>query len=185
VTRPMPGGRRRVDRVLAPDFMDDLAELPLADLRSRRLDAEQEEADLSFLRRMLHGRIDIVQAEQRRRDPGYEGGSVIDELTGILTDVQRTTRGLGRHMSVEPSRVDEHRRVAEQLVGDSVISDVAARTEVELASALEALRAHEHEVSEVRRQVQDVVDALSAELTRRYRDGAATVDELLAEQAKP
>jgi hypothetical protein len=163
--------------------MAGLTDLPLAELRSRRLDAEQEEADLSFLRRMLHGRIDIVRAEQRHRAPGFKGGSVIDELTEILTDVQRTTRGLGRHMSVEPSRVDEHRRVAEQLVGDSVVSDVAARSDDELAAALEALRAHENEVSEVRRQVQDVVDELSGELTRRYREGAATVDELLVDRS--
>ena len=176
----MPGGRRRVDRVLADDFLVGLTEMPLTDLREHRKDAEQEEADLSYLRRMLHGRIDIVQAEQRRRDPAYSGGSVIDELTAILTDERPTTRGLGRHLSVEPSRVDEHRRAVEQIVADAVISDVSGRSDDELSEALVALRAHESEVSDVRRQVQGVVDTLSEELARRYREGAASVDELLA-----
>lgn len=177
--RPMPGGRRRIDRVLADDFLDAVSGLSLPDLRERRKDAEQEEADLSYLRRMLHGRIDIVQAEQRRRDPAYVGGSVIDELTAILTDDHRTTRGLGRHMSVKPSRVDEHRRTVEALVADTVISDVGARSEDELADALATLQAHEAEVSDVRRLVQHAVDQLSEELARRYREGDASVDELL------
>lgn len=178
--KPMPGGRRRVDRVLGEGFLDGLADLSLDDLRDRRRDAEQEEVDLSYLRRMLHGRIDLVEAEQRRRDPGYTGGSVIDELTAILTDDQRSTRGLGRHLAVEPSRVDEHRRAVEALVADTFISDVGGQSDQELVGALERLRAAEREVSEVRRQVQAVVDALSDELARRYRDGAASVDELLA-----
>jgi len=108
MTRPMPGGRRRVDLVLAADFLDGLPELPLSELRAKRREAEQEEADLSYLRRMLHGRISIVQAELRHRDPESDSGSVVDELSSILGDEQRSTRGLGRHLTVEPSRVDEH-----------------------------------------------------------------------------
>jgi hypothetical protein len=177
MTRPMPGGRRRVDHVLAPDFLDGLAELPLPELRAKRREAEQEEADLSYLRRMLHGRISIVQAELRHRDPASGSGSVVDELSSILGDEQRSTRGLGRHLTVEPSRVDEHRE--EQIIADAVISDVSARTDDELRDALARLAAHEAEVSEVRRSVQNVMDTLSAELTNRYRDGSASVDELL------
>ncbi len=181
VIKPMPGGRRRVDRVLAPDFAADLAQLSLADVRERRRDAEQEEVDLSYLRRLLHGRIDLVSAEQRRRDPAYQGGSVIDELTTILTDERRTTRGLGRHLGIEPSRVAEHRRAVEALVADAFVSDVQGRSDDELAAALDRLHAAEAEVSEVRREVQAVVDALSDELGRRYREGAASVEELLVD----
>ncbi len=180
MTRPMPGGRRRVDHVLAPEFLAGLAELPLADLRTRRHEAEQEEADLSYLRRMIHGRMSIVEAELRRRDPASTSGSVVDELSQILGDEQRSTRGLGRHLTVEPSRVDEHRRGEEKIIADAVISDVSARTDDELRDALVRLGEHESEVSEVRRAVQHVMDTLSAELTARYRDGSASVDELLA-----
>jgi len=180
MTRPMPGGRRRVDHVLAPEFLAGLAELPLADLRARRHEAEQEEADLSYLRRMIHGRISIIEAELRRRDPASTGGAVVDELSQILGDEQRSTRGMGRHLTVEPSRVDEHRRGEERIIADAVLSDVAARTEAELRDALVRLAEHEAEVSQVRRDVQHAVDTLSAELAARYRDGSASVDELLA-----
>jgi hypothetical protein len=176
----MPGGRRRVDHVLAPEFLEGLSDLPLADLRARRREAEQEEADLSYLRRMLHGRMSIIEAELRHRDPDVVSGPVVDDLASILGDEQRSTRGLGRHLTVEPSRVDEHRRSEEQIIADAVMSDVAARTDAELRDAMERLAAHEVEVSEVRREVQKAMDTLSAELTARYRDGSATVDELLA-----
>ncbi|HWR48122.1 MAG TPA: aerial mycelium formation protein, partial [Pseudonocardiaceae bacterium] len=66
------GGRRRIDRVLDPGYVAGLAELGLGEVRTRRDDAAQEETDLSYLRRLLHARIDIVRAEQRRR---REGGS--------------------------------------------------------------------------------------------------------------
>lgn len=181
MTRPMPGGRRRVDRVLAPEFLADVPELSLAELRERRREAEQEEADLSFLRRMLHGRIAIVEAELRRRDPSGEvHGTVLDELNAILADDGRSTRGSGRHITVEPSRVDEHRRDVEAIVADAVISDVGARSDGELRDALARLAEHEAAVSEVRREVQAVMDALSAELGGRYRDGSASVEALLS-----
>ncbi len=183
MTRPVPGGRRRVDRVLAADFATDLGDLSLQDLRARRKDAEQEEADLSFTRRMLHGRMDIVRAELARR--GGEGGetSLVDGLSAILGDEERSTHGLGRHITVEPSRVDEHRRDVEQAIADAVVSDVEARSDDELRDALVRLQEYEGEVSTTRRQVQGVMDALSAELTARYRDGSASVDELLAPEA--
>lgn len=183
MTRPMPGGRRRVDKVLDLEFLTQLDTLTLAELRSRRHEAEQEEADLSYLRRMIHGRIAIVEAEIRRRDPGSSGESVLDQLSTILGDEQRTTRGSGRHLTVEPSRVDEHRRSEEQIIGDAILSDVEARTDAELRDALARLATHESEVSDVRRQVQGAMDALSAELTSRYRDGSASVDELLMPEA--
>jgi hypothetical protein len=48
-----------------------LGPLSLAELRALRRDAQQEEADLSYLRRLLQGRIDILQAELacRRSSP--------------------------------------------------------------------------------------------------------------------
>jgi hypothetical protein len=176
----MPGGRRRVDLVLAPEFVVGLADLSLDELRARRHEAEQEEADLSFLRRMLHGRIDLVSAELRRRDPDSDDGPLIDDLGAILGDEQRSTHGLGRHITVEPSRVDEQRREEEKAASDAITSDVEARSDAELREALVRLRQHEAEVSQVRREVQRVMDTLSAELTERYRSGSASVDELLS-----
>ena len=80
MTEPMPGGRRRIDRVLAPGYLDGLKSLPIEEVRSLRQDAEQEETDLSYLRRMLQGRIDLVRAELGNREAGSASSSVLEQL---------------------------------------------------------------------------------------------------------
>ena len=179
---PTPrAGNRRIDRVLAADYLDGLQGLPLADVRQLRADAEQEEVDLSYIRRMIQGRIDIVRAEVERR--GGVDGSLVERLASILADEQRApARGLGRHSTLEPSRAAEHRRYVEQLVHDADLSDVTTSTDDELSSALQVLAAEEQKLSGKRREVQAVMDACSAEITRRYREGEADVSALLPAQ---
>ena len=106
MTGPIAGGRRRIDRVLADDFLADVENADLDRLRELRHEADQEDADLSYIRRLLQGRIDIVDAELRRRAPGGEDISIVDQLAQILADDTRSTRGVGRHLNVEPSRVE-------------------------------------------------------------------------------
>lgn len=181
MTTPMPGGRRRIDHVLAEDFLAGLEGLELDDVRARRREAEQEEADLSYVRRMLQGRSDILRAELSRRAGGAGEGKVVEHLAGILADQGRSDHGLGRFLTVEPSRVDEHRRAVEQVIADVGVSDVEGRSDDDLRAALARLEEYEHRVSENRKQVQQVMDALTAEITRRYRTGAAHVEDLLTE----
>ncbi|NIH77823.1 RsiG family protein [Amycolatopsis viridis] len=174
-----PGGRRRIDRVLDPAYVRGLAELSLEQLRARRDEAAQEETDLSYLRRLLHARIDIVRAEQERRRSG--GSSIVDQLATILSDnALRPARGSGRHQQLEPSRAGEYRRQAEALVGNADLTDVGALSDAKLAGTLEDYRGEEASVSLRRREVQDVVDQLNAEIAARYARGSANVDDLLA-----
>lgn len=177
-----PPGNRRIDRVLAVGYLEGLQDLPLADVRALRGEAEQEEVDLSYLRRMMQGRLDILRAELNRRD-GATSGTLVESLAAILADEPRApARGLGRHSAVEPSRTDSHRRYLEALVADVDRSDVAVRSTDELAHAMRTLSEEEQSLSAQRRAVQGVMDTCSAELTRRYRDGEADAGALLAEQ---
>lgn len=175
-----PGGHRRIDRVLADGYLDGLAAMPLAEVRELRDEAEQEEADLSYLRRMLQGRVDIIKAELSRRNGDLgDSGSIIDQLPRILADERSPARGLGRHTVIEPSRVDEHRRLVERLVGDSDLSALAGRTADQLEATLARFGDHERQISEQRHAVQGVLDACAHEITRRYREGEADVSALL------
>jgi hypothetical protein len=174
------GRHRRIDRVLADDYLEGLATLPLEKLRELRHEAEQEEVDLSYLRRVLQGRLDILRAELARRSGG--GGDLVDSLAQILTDDNGGTpspRGLGRHATMEPSRADSHRRHVEQLIADVDLSNPEAHDDASLQRVLETLEREEQDVSDKRRQVQSVMDACTAEITRRYRDGEADVSDLL------
>lgn len=180
-----PGGRRRIDRVLAPDYVADLERLDLTEVRARRDDAAQEETDLSYLRRILHARIDIVRAELRRRASG--GASIVDQLATILADnAVGPAMGSGRHQNMEPSRAEAHRRHVEALVSDADLSDVANLPDERLALALRTYEAEEASVSTRRREVQVVMDLLNEQIAGRYRSGTASVDDLLAaESARP
>jgi len=183
MTEPMPGGRRRIDHVLGEGFLADLDSSDLDDIRSRRREAEQEEADLSYVRRMLQGRMDILRAELSRRSGGSGGDEqLVDHLARILSDDARADHGLGRFLSVEPSRVDEHRRAVEQVISDIGVSEVEGHSDDDIRASLQRLEELERGVSEARQRVQKVMDALTMEITRRYRSGAASVDDLLAER---
>lgn len=176
-------GTRRIDRVLAEDFLSDIRSVELSELRELRGEAEQEEVDLSYIRRMVQGRLDVIRAELNRRD-GKGSGSLVEDLAAILADEPRgPARGLGRHVTVEPSRADSHRRYVEALVADVDLSDVGARSTDELAHAMRTLSEEEQALSGKRREVQTVMDAVSAEITRRYRDGEADVGTLLGESS--
>ena len=175
-------GNRRIDRVLAEDFLNGLPAQSIEDIRSLRRDAEQEEADVSYVRRMLQGRIDIISAELERRRGG-SGASLVDALPRILADDRGEPHGLGQYKNVEPSRVDQHRRRVEALVADVDISNVTAHSDDQLNTALAKLQAEETDTSETRRRIQIVVDACAAEITRRYREGEAVVEDLLPSES--
>ena len=177
----IPGGNRRIDRVLAEDYLSGLPDRPLEELRAMRTEAEQEETDLSYLRRLLQGRLDILQAEVDRRAGRGPGGSLLEALPGILADAggPAAPHGMGRHVTVEPSRVDSHRRYVEALVADTDLSDPGRHDDAALSRLVDVLEREEAAVSGRRRAVQAVMDACTAELTRRYRDGDANVSDLL------
>jgi hypothetical protein len=179
-TQDAPGGNRRIDRVLGDGYVAGIEALSLADLRARRDEAEQEETDTSYLRRLVQGRIDILRAELARRT-GDGHGSLLADLPQILGEhsPRSAPRGLGRHTTLEPSRADEHRRYVEALVADVDLSDVTARTDEELRTALGVFEREESDLSDKRRRIFGVLDAFSAEITRRYRDGEADVSDLL------
>jgi hypothetical protein len=171
-----------IERILEPGFVAGLGGLGLGEVRARRDLAAQEETDLSYLRRLLHARIDIVRAEQRRRQEG-SSAPVVAELAAILAEnAIAPATGSGRHQTLQPSQDEAHRRHIEALVADVDLSDVGSLSAHQLADALAAYQTEETSVSRRRREVQRVVDTCNAEIGSRYARGTASVDELLAEQ---
>lgn len=167
--------------MLGPGYLDGVTTKPLSEVRALRDEAAQEETDLSYLRRLLHARIDIVRAEQIRR---AENGpfSVVEQLTAILSrNAVGPAMGSGRYQTMEPSRAEARRRHVEALVSDVDLSDVTSRSDAELIEAAAGYAEEEASVSSRRREVQGVVDLLNEEIARRYREGRASVDDLLAQ----
>ena len=184
---PVAGGDRRIDRVLDPAFVAGLGSLGLDELRARRDLAEQEEADASYLRRLLHGRLDILRAELRRRAEGGDRdvGELLGRLPSILADSRQASFNALPRVLV-PSRADQHRRRVERLVSDETLARLPELDGDQLEEVIDTLAAEETRVSAARKAIQRVLDQLRAELTARYQHGSADVSELLrSEAAKP
>ncbi|MER7515233.1 ABC transporter substrate-binding protein [Streptomyces sp. NPDC126499] len=178
-------GRPPVQRTAEPGLPDrpqpDLAALRLPELRALRREAQGDEADLSYVRRMLQGRIDILRAElARRSDPE---APVLDRLSEILADTPSRPGAVARsarHVTLSTPRSDEYRRLAAEMLSEVELSDLTARTDEELHTAMGRLAGYEQQVSRRRQQLQRTADDCSAEIARRYREGEAQVDDLLA-----
>ncbi|MFE5209065.1 aerial mycelium formation protein [Streptomyces sp. NPDC056600] len=170
-----------------PPALAPVAGLPMAEIRALRRRALAEETDLSYLRRLLQGRIDILRAELGRRGPGggagqgpaVELGPVMERLPEILRDAPARHPSSARHVTFSAPRSEEYRREAAGMLDEVGLSDLAARTDVELRVALARLVRHERGVSSRRQDLQRTADACGAELARRYREGEAQVDDLL------
>lgn len=171
-----------------------LTGLSLPELRTLRRDAQRDEADLSYVRRLLQGRIDILRAELAHRSPQPAapvavpagalpavpaGAPVVDRLPEILTDAPARTRSSARHVTVGTPYGEECRLLAAEMLGEVELSDLQARTDPELDTAMGRLVRYERQVSRRRQRLQRTVDDCSAEITRRYREGEAQVDELV------
>ncbi|MBW3619854.1 MAG: aerial mycelium formation protein [Actinobacteria bacterium] len=176
-------GQRRIDHIQAEGYLADLELRDTDEIRRMRDECEEEESGISYARRVLQGKLDIVRAEVvRRRDAGsVTAASVLEGLPGILggDDV-----GSGRPATrvtrfLVPPSVQHHRRTVDQLADDTVLAKLRDRSDEELAELVERMAEKERELSSLRRLLLDRIDALQAELTRRYKSGAANVSELL------
>jgi hypothetical protein len=182
--KPTPAGGAAVDALLDPAFLENATRQPMSEVRRLRREAEQEEVNLSYTRRLLQGRLDIVRRELQRRADN-DGRSLVDLLPEILAEKGRgPAHGLGRHQTVQPHAPEEYESWVNSLTGGIDMSDIADLTDAKLQKAAKSLAEAESGLSERRRGVQQVMDSLAAELGRRYRDGEADVAQLLADEGR-
>ncbi|UCM89611.1 RsiG family protein [Streptomyces marincola] len=156
----------------------ELRRLRLPELRELRRAAQREEAELSFVRRLLQGRIDILQAERRRR--AAHAPALLDQLPRILADGPSRQRSSARHVTLGTPASEEYRLLAEEVLGEVELSDLTALDDDVLRDALGRLARCEAEVSRRRQALHRTADGCGAEIARRYREGEAQVDDLLA-----
>ena len=156
-----------------------LSGLGLPELRVLRRDAQRDEADLSYVRRLLQGRIDILRAELARRGGGAAPDGVMERLPEILRDPPARQRSSARHVTLGTPHGEEYRRLAAEMLAEVELSDLQARTDEELGAGMGRLVRYEQQVSRRRQELQRTADDCSAEIARRYREGEAQVDDLL------
>ena len=171
------------DELLATTLIDDLAHQPIEGVRALRDECVRVETGLSYARRLVQGPLDIVELELRRRSAGEahsELSALIDELPEVLSANTRSG-GNGRLATeLEPSDFPaEVIAEIDSLVGDGQLGEIPTLEDTDLTVLADGLREVERKISERRRSYHLRIDALQAELTRRYSTGEASVDSLL------
>jgi hypothetical protein len=177
----MPVDPADIERYLDPSYLDGLEGRPIEGIRSSRAEIQRAELALSYVRRLVQGRLDIVEAERRSRESGSEmAEDPVQRLPDILADAPRQS-GPGRlPMQIDPGEeaavlVDE----LDRAVDPGALTDLGSQSLSDLDTVAETLREHERHISDQRRVLHERLDTLEAELVRRYRSGEASVDALL------
>jgi hypothetical protein len=154
--------------------------LPLDELRALRAELQNEDDAVSYVRRLVQARLDVARAELRHRAVGEDDANITGELPTILST--QLTGGPAR--PPRPAEDFSHHPLAqelEELCSEAGSADLQSMSIDELGAYIANLHQFEQARSTERRALFDRIDALSAELVRRYRDGEADVDGLLAD----
>jgi hypothetical protein len=156
-----------------PEPLPDLSMLSDEDLQRRIRDLEHEEDAISFRRRVLHGRIDILRAEyvsRLRQHVTHAEAMPEHEPAGLERPIFEGTGDLPDEHELEP------------LPDLSTISDDALR------DMIHELEREEDDVSLRRRFLQGQIDILRAARYERLRSGSLDVSDLarvLTSHGKP
>jgi hypothetical protein len=165
-----------------PEFTANLAAVPLEELRARRDLCDELDTEFSYYRRLLHGRMDLLAFEQRRRT-GEETRSLIEALPEILagSDVGAPLRTeVAKPLPIDPPDPGEGRRAIDRVLGDDFLTHLPTIDNSELDEIREMLASTERDISAERREVYGAMEIILEEITRRYQEGLADVDELLS-----
>lgn len=158
-----------LDEVLADSFTADLAEQSDTRLTEMAEQARALETEVSYLRRLAQGRIDILVAEQDRRAQGGSIGDLIAALPQILAGNETRPPATTARVPVQlaPEGNLAWRDGLEALVADDTLANLPVLTDTALAAALGQLRDFERELSGTRRQLHGVIDTIELELANR------------------
>jgi hypothetical protein len=169
--------------ILRTDYLDGMADRSLAEIRAMRTECQEAEVALSYLRRLIQGRLDIVHTylEHPGSDALRDLGSLVNDLPGILSSGPGRPSGpphLPQLLSPDTESVDLTAEL-DAVLGADEIGTLAELDIDQLNSVAGQLEAIETRVSADRRALHERIDALQAELVDRHKTGRATVDGLL------
>lgn len=175
----VPRGVAGPETLLPREQLSRLAELTTVELRSLRAACEEAEEGVSYARRLLQGRLDLLRAKLEQRGADAD---LLEALPQILAADEQSTDPLharSTRVRVPPS-ADAHVALLDTVVSESSLArlDELEMDEIDVLVARAA--DHEASLSMVRRALFERIDAVRDELAARYKDGRADVGELLS-----
>lgn len=175
-------GRRRLDHILEDDYLEGLRGRSTDEIRRMRDECEEEETTVSYARRILQGKLDILRAEAERRrgerDP--DADSVLERVPELFGNDQRTPLVHARPVRhLIPPEAGLHQRELDRLAADDVLATLPDRATADLVGVAERLSEAERRLSDLRWHLLRRLDTLQEELIRRYKSGEAHPRDVL------
>ncbi len=174
-----------LDTLTSPEYLADLGSRSIGQIRAMRAECQQLENDLSFVRRMAHGRLDIVGGEVGRRRRGAaptDATELVDQLPTLLGEHQ-AGRGSSRPrppQALEPSPAADQLAVElDEIVTTGQLTALCDLGDDQVSQLIDRLQAFETRISKQRRALHETIDAVQREIVERYRSGEASVDAIL------
>lgn len=138
---------------------DDWEHLTLHDLRLYRRRLSEEEEKISYWRRLVHARIDVLEAESEHERPLR-----LEELIRVLGD---TGTGRTRTALVNVRAADDLPELP--ILKDMWVTELNPNDAAEITEAVGRLRCAEAQLTDYRRVLHRNLDAATAELIVRYQ----------------
>ena len=155
------GGLAVADVAQPPEALGDLT---LEDLRLYRRKLAEEEEKVSYWRRLVHARLDVLEAEAHHERPLR-----LDELIRVLGD---TGTGRTRTALVSVRAADDLPELP--VLADMWVTELDPNDTVAVQEAVTRLRSAEEQLTDYRRALHQRLDDTTAELIARYRENPAS-----------
>ena len=163
--------QRKAERAATPPPERDAVydQMSLQDLRSARAELSEEETKVSYWRRIIQARLDLVRLDRVDADP-------VADLRRVLTDANSSRQRLA-YIDARP--VDDVPPLPDlaEIWGRFVDPDDAE----EVARLDRDLDAAERELSAYRRELHGRIDGITDELIARYREQPLLALQILPE----
>ncbi len=173
----------QLERLLGPDYLEGVKGCSLKEVRAMRAECQDAETAVSYLRRMVQGRLDIVHAYLDHGDDDAIAGldSLVERLPEIISSGPQRPVGPGRLPSrMSPDMEGDITAELDTVLDVKRIAELPTMGHEGLLELAETLSTIEARSSSERRALHERIDKLQAEIVSRYKTGEASVEGLLA-----
>ncbi len=168
------------EALLSEAALEQLDTLDTDELRRIRSACEVAEEGISYARRLLQGRLDILRAAlDQSEHPG--AGELLAALPALMADQGHVSDpAQSRSLRVRvPADAERYAAVIDAIITEDEVPEGSDEDLADLERVVETLTQVEHELSARRRALFARIDGLREELLARYKDGRADVRDLL------
>jgi hypothetical protein len=159
----------RSAHVLDPAYVEGLDACSVDEVRAMHAECLELETEVSYVRRLIQARVDILEAELERRASGGTLEDLINALPQILADPGPRADPASSRLPQKMAPDQESEWAGDLEASDNLLANLPALGDDELRGSIERLRSLEREVSDERRALFGVINRIDLDLAGRLK----------------